>query len=673
MPSVTEIEGLRELQGETVGDRRILVAVLDGPVDRKHPCFEGAELSGCEELPEVKGRMLDHGTHVASILFGQHNGPLHGVAPGCTGLLLPVFNDEGRLLSQLDLSRAIEKAVEAGAHVINISGGQLTEVGEAEDWLDRAVRHAGNSGALIVAAAGNDGCACLHVPAALPTVLAVGAMDDEGRPLDFSNWGENYRIQGVLAPGKDISGAVSGGGIAERSGTSIATPIVAGVAALLLSREVQAGRKPDTSAVRRAILQSVDPCDPELVENSSRCLAGKLNIGAAMSEMTKRTALLSSGKDCACGGDDKKTCTCGAGGGKCSCGASVNEATSNEGELKETAMGLEANGLSTNETATRESLVARMSNGNNLAAHNNHNPREAIRAQTAVAASGVVEPSQAGGDLVYVLGTLGYDFGSEARRDSFKQLMRAIDIEGIGQVPSNPYDARQMVAHLREHPSEAKALIWTVNLELTAIYAIRPEGSFAEQIYGTLVDLLAGQIVAETASGYIERVSLPGYMTGGSVKLFSGQHVPEVGVENIRGLYGWPVSALTTAVTDALGAEADPEALREALRGFLDRVYYDLRNLGVTSADRALNFAATNAIQAATAFSSALLKKYVLDNITVERSPFCRIDSDCWDVVLKFFDPDNVLRSKLNFRFTVDVSDLMPVTLGPVRHWSSSD
>ena len=95
MPSVAHIEGLRELQGETLGDRRILVAVLDGPVDRGHPCFEGAELSGCEELPEVKGKMLDHGTHVASILFGQPNGPLQGVAPGCTGLLIPVFNDEG--------------------------------------------------------------------------------------------------------------------------------------------------------------------------------------------------------------------------------------------------------------------------------------------------------------------------------------------------------------------------------------------------------------------------------------------------------------------------------------------------------------------------------------------------------------------------------------------------
>src|SRR5262249_32158618 len=154
---------------------------------------------------------------------------------------------------------------------------------------------------------------------------------------------------------------------------------------------------------------------------------------------------------------------------------------------------------------------------------------------------------------------------------------------------------------------------------------IRPEGSFAEQIYGTLVDLLAGQIVAETDPGYLERVSLPGYLTGGSVKLFSGQIVPEVGVENLRGIYGWPVSTLIAAVIEAMGPEADQEALREALRGFLDRVYYDLRNLGVTSADRALNFAATNAFQAATAFRSALLLKYELDNISVERSPFCRI------------------------------------------------
>ena len=129
-------------------------------------------------------------------------------------------------------------------------------------------------------------------------------------------------------------------------------------------------------------------------------------------------------------------------------------------------MGLEASGLSTNENDSRGSAVAMMSNRDDLAVHNNHNPREVIRAQTTVAAAGVVEPSQAGGDLVYVLGTLGYDFGTEARRDSFKQLMGPIVVDGIGQVPANPYDARQMVAYLREPAAKPKALIWTVNLEL---------------------------------------------------------------------------------------------------------------------------------------------------------------------------------------------------------------
>ena len=87
-----------------------------------------------------------------------------------------------------------------------ISGGQLTDFGEVEAWLENAVNLCKANNVLIVAAAGNDGCDCLHVPAALPTVLAVGAMDAQGKPLDFSNWGEAYQSQGLLAPGENILG-----------------------------------------------------------------------------------------------------------------------------------------------------------------------------------------------------------------------------------------------------------------------------------------------------------------------------------------------------------------------------------------------------------------------------------------------------------------------------------
>jgi PatG C-terminal len=62
----------------------------------------------------------------------------------------------------------------------------------------------------------------------------------------------------------------------------------------------------------------------------------------------------------------------------------------------------------------------------------------------------------------------------------------------------------------------------------------------------------------------------------------------------------------------------------------------------------------------------------ILDRINVDRSPFCRMDSDCWDVQLTFFDPENNRRARRVYRFTIDVSDAMPVTVGDVRSWPIS-
>lgn len=289
-----------------------------------------------------------------------------------------------------------------------------------------------------------------------------------------------------------------------------------------------------------------------------------------------------------------------------------------------------------------------------------------------------VTPSQAPSELenatlLYALGTLGYDFGSEARRDSFKQLMPGVSVDGT-MVPANPYDARQMVDYLNDNLSEAKSLIWTLNLELTPVYAIEPIGSFGRDVYAVLRELLSGQIQPEDSEEYVERVSIPGMLTGRTVKLFSGQVVPVIEVPNTRGLYGWKVNTLVGAAVETVRArtgEANQEAIERTLSSFLNRIYYDLRNLGTTSQDRALNFAATNAFQAASTFAEAVGAGMELDSITVEKSPFCRLDSDCWDVKLKFFDPENSRRARKVFRFTIDVSDLIPVTLGEVRSWST--
>jgi cyanobactin maturation PatA/PatG family protease len=142
------------------------------------------------------------------------------------------------------LARAIALAIENGAHVINISGGQLTPSGEPEPILAQAIESCKRHNVLIVAAAGNDGCECLHVPAAAPSVLAVGAMDHHGSPLVSSNWGDAYRTQGILAPGVDVLGAVPGGGTVHKSGTSFATPFVSGLIGLLASLDRREGREP---------------------------------------------------------------------------------------------------------------------------------------------------------------------------------------------------------------------------------------------------------------------------------------------------------------------------------------------------------------------------------------------------------------------------------------------
>ncbi|MEG3898957.1 MULTISPECIES: PatA/PatG family cyanobactin maturation protease [unclassified Microcoleus] len=657
MPKLKQIPEIQQLWASTKGDSTICIAVLDGVVDQNHPCFTGADLTRLPTLvageASANGSMSAHGTHVASIIFGQPGSPVQGIAPKCRGLIVPVFADERLKLSQLDLSRAIEQAINAGAHIINISGGQLTDFGEAEGWLEKAVSLCKENNVLIVAAAGNDSCECLHVPAAMPTVLAVGAMDEQGKPIDFSNWGETYQNQGILAPGENILGAKPGGGTIQLSGTSFATPIVSGVAALLLSLQLQRGEKPNPQKVRTALLETAIPCSPTEIDDTHRCLVGKLNIAGALQYLIGETV-------------SEELETVAASG--CGCGSPQTSDALPNSQIPEEV-------LITEPAEVVAATPAPIPTFNPPSFTSSSTPRQVAmsnRASNYVTASQA--PSElADANLVYALGTLGYDFGSEARRDSFKQLMPGATMDNTA-LPANPYDARQMVDYLADTLSEAKALIWTLNLELTPIYAIEPVGGFARDAYAVLQQLLTGQIQPEDNAEYVERVSIPGVLPGRSVKLFSGQVVPVIELYNIRGLYGWKVNNLVNAAINTVRAtatDAQEDAIRRTLSSFLNRIYYDLRNLGTTSQDRALNFAATNAFQAATTFAQAVAEGMELDSITVEKSPFCRPDGDCWDVKLKFFDPENSRRAKRVYRFTIDVSDLIPVTLGDVRSWST--
>jgi hypothetical protein len=651
------LPGLASLQAESLGDPEVRIAVLDGPVDLSHPCFSGANVIRLNTLisdAATSGPMSSHGTHVSSLIFGQPGTSVCGIAPRCRGLILPVFQDyqEGHL-SQLDLARAIEQAGEEGAHVINISGGERSPRGQADEILARAVRLCERNNILIVAAVGNDGCECLHVPAALPGALAVGAMAANQQPLMTSNWGQAYRKNGILALGENIRGAVPGGGTALLTGSSFACAIVCGLAGLLLSIQRRKRKETNPRAVREALLRSAAPRDPREIPQCPRYLAGTLNIPGAYS-LIQNTG--------------KKT-------------------MSNSDETPATPPTADFAGVSPEIDARPSSTGGTIAAG--VAPGSESLP---IDHDGEAAAGGSAHDGKT--QYVFAIGLVSFDFGTLARRDSFQQLMR-----GQFGPTANPYNPLQLCDHLDANRSESTKLIWTLNLELSPIYALEAELAYAEDVYSFLRSALRGESLAPDdplyAENFVSRVSIPGVLTNRTVRLFSGQIVPVV-VAQFRGMFAWTTQQLAEAAIKAIKDKqaslnppqelsADDERnARMFLRNFLDKLYYQLRNLGRSSPDRALNFSATNAFQATDTIISAIDPVtaglipapkdrkgfYTLDTVSVSKSPYCRFDSDCWDVQLVFFDPVNIHQARLVFQFTLDVSDEMPVTLGPIHQWT---
>ena len=656
---IAAIAGLKELWAETLGDPGICIAILDGPVDQSHPSLAAANLTRVETLvsgvPD-RGPASQHGTHVASVIFGQHDGPIVGIAPRCRGLIVPVFKDgvDGSLApcSQLDLARAIMQAVQGGAQIINISGGELSPSGTAHPLLADAVRNCATNGVLIVAAAGNEGCECLHVPGALPSVLAVGAMDSQGLPLGFSNWGEGYQIQGILAPGENILGASPGGDKVTNSGTSYATPIVSGSAALLLCLQLKRGQKLNPQAVRAAILRSAVGCDDEPAPDCRRLLAGRLDVKGAMYQIIQE------------------------GGG----------AMANSMEMEENAQSpvSEIAAIKTPSVQPAADVQAVAGESSALGVSTGP-PQTASRKDSTIPRSDPSEPGSAdlrrvkaatctcdGGEactcgaatsvqLVFALGMLGYDFGTEARRDSIMQHM---------DEPRNPHDPKQLLAYLDKNPWDAAAILWTLNLDATPIYAIQPRGPFAGDIGQRLRKFLGEQMKEG-----VERISVPGVIAG-SARLFTGQVVPLIWPE-LRGMYSWNTAALVEGACGSPPPEKAPQKEKDeyaqkaqAVANFLRRVYDELRNLGITPQERAINYAATNAFQITEVFKDAIKEGMDLDTIQVERSPICRPYSECYEPKLAFFNPRKVFeQARKVYRFTIDVSDVVPVMVGPVRSW----
>ena len=175
-----------------------------------------------------------HGTHVAGTITANANNGI-GVAGVSFNSPLSICKALGGPLgtgSTADVANCITWAHDKGAKVISMSlgGGASTTLKSAVDY---AWANGGANGTVLVAAAGNDGDATLNYPAAYPNVVSVAATDDHDARASFSN--ANADVE-VAAPGVDVTSTWNDGGYNTISGTSMATPHVAGVTALIRAR-----------------------------------------------------------------------------------------------------------------------------------------------------------------------------------------------------------------------------------------------------------------------------------------------------------------------------------------------------------------------------------------------------------------------------------------------------
>ncbi len=209
----------------------VKVAIIDTGIDYTHPDLNDNYFGGYDFVNNDNDPYDDngHGTHVAGIVAAEDNGiGVIGVAPQADLYAVKVLNAQGSG-TYSDIVAGIDWAISNNMDIISMSLGGSAGDTAMQDALQRAY----DSGIVIVAASGNDYANSISYPARYSTVIAVGATDSSDVRASFSNYGPELE---VVAPGVNIYSTYPGNTYQTLSGTSMATPMVTGVVALMLSK-----------------------------------------------------------------------------------------------------------------------------------------------------------------------------------------------------------------------------------------------------------------------------------------------------------------------------------------------------------------------------------------------------------------------------------------------------
>lgn len=217
------------------GKPDVVIAIIDTGVDLDHPDLKDKLLNGYNAIspgtpPKDDAR---HGTHVAGIAaaIGNNSIGISGLAPNCKILPVKVLgNGSGSIAT---ISDGLIWAADNGADVVNMSLGTYTE----DKTLAEAVKYALGKNVVCIATMGNDNMERRRFPAGFPGMIAIGSTDENDKKSSFSNYGDWMTVS---APGTNILSTLptymSPNGYGKLSGTSMAAPLVTGLAGLIRSQ-----------------------------------------------------------------------------------------------------------------------------------------------------------------------------------------------------------------------------------------------------------------------------------------------------------------------------------------------------------------------------------------------------------------------------------------------------